>query len=88
MYWAGFLMKYRKISTLTQPEPTEGEVMILKLRRPFLILLFMIFSVAGCQSEGGGGKEGGKGNNQKAFLATITTELSIQEKDDLLFMWE
>ena len=57
-----------------------------KLRNPFLILLFMIFSATGCQSEGGGGKEGG--NYQKAFLATITTELSIQEKDDLLFMWE
>ncbi len=62
--------------------------MILKLRTPFLIMLFMIFLATGCQSEGGGGKEGGKGNNQKAFLATITTELSNQEKDDLLFMWE
>jgi hypothetical protein len=62
--------------------------MILKLRTPFLIVLFMIFLATGCQSEGGGGKGGGKGNNQKAFLATITTELSIQEKDDLLYMWE
>lgn len=64
------------------------EVMNSKLRNSFLILLFMIFLGTGCQSEGGGGKEGGKGNYQKVFLATITTELSIQEKDDLLFMWE
>lgn len=48
----------------------------------------MIFSATGCQSEGGGSKGGRKGNTQKAFLATITTELSNQEKDDLLFMWE
>ncbi len=62
--------------------------MIFKLRTPFLIMLFLSFFATGCQSEAGGGKGGGNGNNQKAFLATITTELSNQEKDDLLFMWE
>lgn len=58
--------------------------MISKLQMMSMFTLMMILFASGCK-EGGGG---GKGNNQKTFLATITTELSNQEKEDLLFMWE
>jgi len=51
-----------------------------------LFLSLSIFLLVSCQ----GGESGGKGKsmNDSFLKASISTELTEQEKDDLLFMWE
>jgi len=51
-----------------------------------LFLSFLIFLLVSCQ--GGESGEKGKSTNNSSIKASISTELTELEKDDLLFMWE
>ncbi len=51
-----------------------------------LFLSLSIFLLFSCQGSESGGK--GKSMNDSFLKASISTELTEQEKDDLLFMWE